>query len=284
MLRNFLCLFMLISLSCPAYSLKWHRGCYQIDQFDPGIQFVKYGEEPAEILEENLPVKLSQLAKFFADDSAKLFFRLSTGVLGKWEGPGKFSIEGFDHIWVEDGVSKESSSELTRTILYFDKGQVFINAEALSKESSILVETPLGKVVTYGGIFSLKLEEFKDSTQRNAIINCYKGSLVYTDKRGFARTLTDGNKMLIILKNDLFKVNVVKMDEIEQRAVGNFNKERANFIDAGAIPKVDWHTQLNSVKSDVLVSENPEVKKYYYFPVIEQIESFNPYKKSYRDD
>ena len=82
----------------------------QIDQIDPGIRFSKYGGLNTEISSETLPLEFSQLAKFSTDDTANLFFRLSTGVLGKWEGPGKFTIEAFDHSWVQadlldDGVA-----------------------------------------------------------------------------------------------------------------------------------------------------------------------------------
>lgn len=284
MFRNFLLVLFFISLSSLAYSFKWHRGSYQIDQMDSNIEFAKYGEIVSEILTEELPLEFSQLAKFSANDSANLFFRISTGVLGKWEGPGKFSIEAFDHNWIEAGFSNKSVDELTRTILYFDKGLLFINAEALNKESSILVETPLGKVIAYGGIFSFKLEDFKDSAQRNAIINCYKGTLVYTDLNGFTHTLSDGNKMPIILKDDLFKVNTVKLDELEQRAESNFNKERINFLDAEAFPKVEMPKQADFVKTDESENESEAIKKHYFFPVVQQIKSFNPYKKSYRDN
>ena len=105
-------------------------------------------------------------------------------------------------------------------------------------DSYILVETPLGKVISYGGIFSLKLEDAKVSTQRNAMISCYLGSLIFTDQRGVSHSLSDGNKMPIILKDNLVKVNIVKLDELEQRAVGNFNNERVNFIEADIFQKL----------------------------------------------
>lgn len=284
MLKNYLLLLFFISFSSLAYSFKWQRGSYQIDQIDPAIQFSKYGELATELTAEKLPLEFSQLAKFSADDSAKLFFRISTGVLGKWEGPGKFSIEAFDHSWVKTGLSNESMDELTRTILYFDKGLLFINAEAIEKESSIRIETPLGKVITHDAIFSIKLEEFEDSAHKNAIIKCYQGSLVYTDRVGNTYALSDGNKMSIILKDDLFKVNIVELDDLEKRAIGNFNKERINFIEASAYPKVKMPAQTDSAKSDESEATSEEIQKYYYFPVVEQIKSFNPYKKSYSDD
>ncbi|MDA0849246.1 MAG: hypothetical protein O2827_05800, partial [Verrucomicrobia bacterium] len=233
---------------------------------------------------ENFPLELNQLAKFSANDSASLFFTMSTGVLGKWKGPGKFSIEAFDHSWVDARLSDESVDELTRTILYFDKGHLFINAEALIQESYILVETPLGKVISYGGIFSLKLEEFKDSAQRNAVIECYEGSLAFTDQRGTINTLSSGNKMPIMLKDGVFKINRVELDELEQRAVSNFEKERMSFIEPDTFPKVKMPTPVDSEQKDESSNEAEEIKESYYFPVVEQIKSFNPYKKSYSDN
>ena len=284
MLRNYLLLLVFICLSSLAYSFKWQRGLYQIDQMDSGIQFAKYGELATEIPKDKLPLEFSQLAKFSALDTANLFFKSSTGILGKWEGPGKLAIEAFDHSWLESELKDESLYELTRTILYFDKGLLFINAEGLKNDSYILVETPLGKVISYGGIFSLKLEDAKVSTQRNAMISCYLGSLIFTDQRGVSHSLSDGNKMPIILKDDLVKVNIVKLDELEQRAVGNFNKERVNFIEADIFPKVEMSMQVDSVEGGEFDNESEEVKKYYYFPIVEQIKSFNPYEKSYSDD
>ena len=81
MLRNYLLLLFFVSLSGVAYSLEWNRGVVQIDQIDSGIRFSKYGGLYTEISLESLPLEFSQLAKFSTDDPAKLFFRLSTGVL-----------------------------------------------------------------------------------------------------------------------------------------------------------------------------------------------------------
>lgn len=284
MLRNHLLLVFFVSLSGVAYSFEWKRGVVQIDQIDSDIRFSKYGGLYTEISSEALPLEFSQLAKFSTDDPAKLFIRLSTGVLGKWEGPGKFSIEAFDHSWVQSGLLDDAVDELTRTILYFDKGFLFINAENLKKESFIRIETPLGMVICNGGIFSFRLEEFEDSTERNAVIECYKGSLVYTDQKGDTHKLRDGNKMPIMLKDDSLKVTVIELDALEQRAVSNFNKERADFIDASAYPAVERPTKVDSENKDSLEDKNESVQEYYYLPVIEQIKSFNPYKKSYSDD
>ena len=284
MLRNHLFLLFFVSLSGFAYSLEWNRGVVQIDQIDPGIRFSKYGGLSTEVSSETLPLEFSQLAKFFSDDLAKLFFRLSTGVLGKWEGPGKFSVEAFDHSWVQTSLRDDAFDEFTRTILYFDKGFLFINAEGLKKESSIRIETPLGMVISYGGIFSLKLEEFEDSAERSAIIECYKGSLVYTDQKGDTHSLRYGNKMPIMLKDNSLKVTVIELDALEQRAVGNFNKERLDFIEANACPAVERPTQVDSENRNGLEDKNESVQEYYYFPVIEQIKPFNPYKKPYYDD
>ena len=42
--------------------------------------------------------------------------------------------------------------------------------------------------------------------------------------------------------------------------------------------------QVDSVDGSESDNESEEVKKYYYFPIVEQIKSFNPYEKSYSDD
>ena len=284
MLRNRFLLLFFVSLSGVVYSFEWNRGVVQIDQIDPGIRFFKYGGLYTEISSETLPLEFSQLAKFSTDNPAKLFFRLSTGVLGKWEGPGKFSIEAFDHSWVQTDLTDDAFDELTRTILYFDKGVLFINAEGLKKESSIRIETPLGMVISYGGIFSVRLEEYEDSAERSAMIYCYQGSLLYTDQKGDTHSLRDGNKMPIMLKNDSLKVTVIELDALEHRAVSNFNKERVDFIEANACPKVDRPTQTDSENRDDIEDKNESVQEYYYFPMIEKIKSFNPYKKSYSDN
>lgn len=277
MLRFLLLLFFPISFFSVAHAFEWHRGLYQIDHIDPGVQFAKYGEVASEMPDGDFPLEFSKLAEFSATSSANFFFRASTGILGKWEGPGKISIEAFDHSWLGAGLS----DELTRTILYFNKGLLFINAETLNNGSSIIVETPLGKVTALGGIFSIKLEDFKGDTRRNAMIYCYKGSLEYTDQNGVLHALSNGNKMPIILKDDLFKVNTVVMDELETRALDNFNKERVNFIEPDAFPKFENPPLVDLTQSDESLKEDENFKKYYYFPVLKEIKPFNPYKKSY---
>ena len=284
MLRNYILLLFFISLCGEPYAFEWNRGLIQIDQIDPGISFSKYGDLNIETSSENLPLEFSQLAKFSTDVPAKLYIRLSTGVMGKWEGPGKFTIEAFDHFWAQTNSLDDGAEELTRTILYFDKGLLFINAEDLKNESYIRIETPLGMVISYGGILSIKLEDFEDSTERNAMIECYKGSLAYTDQKGDTHSLRDGSKMPIMLKDDLFKVNIIELDALEKRAVGNFNKERVDFIEANTYPAVERPKQAYLENRDGLEDKNELVQEYYYFPVIKRIKSFNPYKKSYSDD
>ena len=284
MIKNYLVSLFFISFYGFAYPFEWNRGLVQIDQIDSGISFSKYGNSNLEVSPESLPLEFSELAKFSTDESSKLFFRLSTGLLGKWEGPGQFSIEAFDHCWIQTDLLDEVVKELTRTILYFDEGLLFIDAENLKKESSIRIETPLGMVMSYGSIFSIKLEEFEDRSVRNAMIECYEGSLLYTDQKGDRYNLRGGNKMTIMLKDDFFKVNIIELDALEQRAVGNFVKERVNFIEAYTFPEVDRPTQANLVDTLDLEDKNKPVQEYYYFPVIEKIKSFNPYKKSYSDE
>ena len=209
---------------------------------------------------------------------------MSTRILGKWEGPGKLSIEAFDHRWGDNQSSNELSNYVTRTIFYFNEGFLFINAEALGLESFIIVETPLGKVISYGGIFSIKLDEFKDSAQRNAVIECYEGSLVYTDQTGTENALSKGSKMPIIFKDGLFKVNRLKLDKLEQRAVYNLKKESVNFIEAGVFPEFEIPMQSDLEQKDEDKNKGDEIKKSYYLPIVEQMKSFNSYKKYYKND
>ena len=284
MFQNYIILILFLGLTFESFGYKWQRGLYQIDQIDPGIRFSKFGESAIELSTSKMPLEFAQLAKFSTDDSANVFFRISTGILGKWGGPGNFSIEAFDHSWVEPWTSDKFVDEFTRTILYFDKGLLFVNAESLGKDSFIIIETPIGKVISYGGVFSLELEEFEDGNHRNAYISCYSGSLVYTDQNETKNTLNSGNKIQTISKDGLFKFNLSELDELEQRAVVNFKKESECFIVAGIFPKAEapkLNKSLETVgtKTDIRVRSES-----FYFPVLEHTKSFNPYKKYYGDD
>lgn len=278
MLRSYLLLLFFISFSTICSAFEWHRGLIQIDSMGSEIQFAKYGESSTKITAEELPLEFSERADFVTSSSAKLFFRVSTGIIGKWKGPGTFSFERFDHAWVANRLA-DVANELTSTIFYFNKGLLFITAEARRDKSSIVIETPLGKVISHGGVFSINIEDYDDSSQRNAIINCYQGSLEFEDFKGLTHSLRNGNKMSLILKDDLFKVNTIILDELELRAVDNFNIERTQFVNTDAFPKIEQPTRVNFIESDESMDKDEELKKYYYFPLLKQIKSFNPYKR-----
>ena len=87
-----------------------------------------------------------------------------------------------------------------------------------------------------------------------------------------------------MLKDDLIKVITQELDAIEQGAQNSFNKERADFAEANAFPKVHQPTMADLKNIELSVDKSTSVQKYYYFPVIEQIKSFNPYNKSNSDD
>lgn len=284
MLRNYLFILIFIGLSSLAYPYKWHRGLYQFDSVEKVIQFTKYGESPTWLSPATPSLKSAQLAKFSANDSASLFLSMSAGILGKWKGPGKFSIEAFDHKWIESTSSFEPVNELTRTILYLERGLLFIDAVALTENSFIVVETPLGKVIAFGGIFSVKIEELLDDAKRNLVIECYQGNLEYTDKKGAPHSLSGGEKILIIFKDGLFKTNTVELDELEINAVSNFKKERALFSNAVSFPKIEKPLLLDRDQENAEIYEvNDNIKNSYYLPILKHIKAFNPYKKSYGD-
>lgn len=283
MLKKYLILVLLFIVTSDSYSLEWKRGVGQIDQIDPGINFLKYGTIDNITEFKNLPFEFSQLVKFSANNPGKLYFRLSTGIHGRWEGPGKFSIEAFDHSWVNNSISSISLDELTRTILYFEKGYLFINSNALNPESSILIEIPLGKVISNRGIFSIMLEDFEDGTRRNASIKCHQGSLVYLDRQGESFTLSSGNKLMLILKNNLFKVSLLELDPLEKRALLHYNEERSDFSEPERFPEVDSPVK-NETKEDESSVKNEFIRKYYNFPLLKKINKFNPYKKLYGEE
>lgn len=256
-----------------SYALDWHRGIMQIDQSDPSVQMRKYGAASQLFLEFDQPFQMTDLAQFSSESEAVMHFRLSTGMVAKWQGPGAFSIDRFEHSWLPISLDA-GEREYTRALLYLKRGLLFINAEQASDTATLVIETPLGTLFSQNAIFAIDLESFKESEKKNCTLYCFSGSITFEGLDGAVYKLSQGNKLALLLKEGLLKGNTIIFDASDRILWDQFKRQRKQFTDPYQFPKVSIPEVKDGAES---VSEEApaRARDYFHMPVLPATPSFN---------
>lgn len=260
-------------LASSVLALDWHRGILQIDHIDPGVQVQKYGATGEWLHEFNQPFQMSELAQFRSESEAVMYFRSSTGMSAQWKGPGKFSIDRFEHSWPPSSL-EAGDREYTRAILYLGGGYFFINAEQTRNAATLVIETPLGKVLCQNAVFAIDLENFTENEKKNCTLYCFSGSVSFEGHDGAVVNLSQGNKLSLLLKEGLLKVTAIILGASDRILWDQFKRQSMQFDNPYKYPEVAMPSRGEELESD-LVDALTWPKDHYFMPVLPATPSFN---------
>ncbi len=256
------------------FSLEWKRGIFQVDYINPNISIQKYGS--LDPIKENadVPYKLSDLCSFSSQIKGSIFFRLSTGIMAQWVGPGSFSIDRFEHSWSEKVLNTENI--LTRNLIFLGQGRMIIDSKVIGKEALIIIETALGKIQCKEGIFSIDVEYLQDSKKKIITIICFKGTLQFDSINGSKFKLNPKDKIKALAKGEFFKVEPQIMTPSDSRFLDQYNRRRDQFENPNDYPQseIEEANILKKVEEELSQSESV-LRGEFFMPVLEPIQSFN---------
>ncbi len=181
----------LLAMFATAQAEAWMRGAVVVAVAEGEVVLEEVGGELWEIQpEDSLPRYISGLLKVDAQLNGSVFLKTSNRISVYNEGAGFFAIERF-----EQDVAKSMDQAKSRMILNFRRGLLAVDHRALSDNSRMTVETPLGRISVKHGWWLMRIAYDEWSHIYDFSIECADGVLRFTDCRGDTYTLRNGQRL-----------------------------------------------------------------------------------------
>lgn len=169
---------------------EWMRGAAVVASVSGEVSLEEVGSAVLQLPEGSLPHYMSGLLKVKAELKGSVFLKTSNQISIYNEGAGFFAIERF-----EQEVSESMDQGKSRMILNFRQGLLVVDNRALSDDSQMIVETPLGRISVKNGWWLMRIGYDERSRIYDVSIECADGVLRYTDKKDHAYTLRRGQRL-----------------------------------------------------------------------------------------
>lgn len=170
---------------------EWMRGAAVVTSVTGEVVLEQVGGESLQMSSADpLPRPVSGLLKVRTKSKDAVFLKTSNRISIYNEGAGFFAIERFEQD-VETSVDQGKS----RMILNFREGVLMVDNRALSEDSQMIVETPLGRLSVKHGWWLMRIDYDERSNIYDFSIECADGVLRFTDQGGDTYTLRNGQRL-----------------------------------------------------------------------------------------
>lgn len=187
----FLILGALLATYMTVQAEEWVRGSAAVTSVVGEVDLEEVGSESLRLDSTNaLPQHIAGLLKVSTQSKDAVFLVTSNQISIYNEGAGYFAIERF-----EQDVATSMSGGKSRMILNFREGLLVVDNRALSADSQMIVETPLGRISVKNGWWLMKIEYDERSRIYDFLIACADGVLRFNDQRGHTYTLRNGQRL-----------------------------------------------------------------------------------------
>lgn len=256
----------------------WIRGASEILLVEGAVTYASYTSQERLIDTREIPIQIQNLGSFSSSEKTRICVQTSGPIYYSWEGPGTLSMDQLQHKWSPE----LEGAFISRAIFYIESGSLSLNSNALSEHSSVIVESPLGKIIQKGGLFSIQSEYFEESLKRICTVKCFSGDLKYYDLKGAVLALSAGQKLVLIAQDQLSRNNTVPLSEEDLSEVEAFNDQWEQIQSEGLStiemipknnPKISRETELKS---------DSEFVDSLYFPILKPRGYFNFSRNRYR--
>lgn len=139
---------------------------------------------------DRLPRAVSGLLQIRTKAKDAVFLKTSNRISLYNEGAGFFAIERF-----EQDVGTSMDQGKSRLIFNFRQGLLVVDNRALSDDSQMIVETPVGRISVKDGWWLMKIEYDQRNYQYDFSIECADGVLRFTDRNGNGYTLRNSQRL-----------------------------------------------------------------------------------------
>tara|TARA_B100001769_G_scaffold149817_1_gene117445 strand:+ start:1742 stop:2626 length:885 start_codon:yes stop_codon:yes gene_type:complete len=257
----------------------WHRGILQLDAAERGVYFKGYSSGQQALHSLEFPNLFSGLGEFLSVSEAGVDIKLSTRIYASWKGPGLFAVDQFEHKWIWGSEKESPELMVARSIFHIDDGTLFLDASQMTEGSILVIENPLGKIISRDAVFSIQVEDFKGKGKKHCFVNCYGGSLQIFDTKGNSYEVEDGFKLILMLQDNFTKVDNSLMTESELSSLGDF-KNRWTDLQPFNFPILKSPEGKRPVADTPNLVEEAFELDDYFIPLMKPINTFRPYKGS----
>ena len=170
---------------------EWMRGAAVVTSVMGAVTLQEVGGESLQMHSADaLPRPVSGLLKVRTQSKDAVFLKTSNRISIYNEGAGFFAIERF-----EQDVATSMDQGKSRMILNFRQGLLAVDNRALSEDSQMIVETPLGRISVKDGWWLMKIGYDKRSHIYDFSVECADGVLRFTNHSGETYTLRNGQRL-----------------------------------------------------------------------------------------
>ena len=181
----------LIAAFASVQAEQWMRGAVVVTSVAGEVILEEVGGESLQLHSAaSLPRHVSGLLKVRTQAKDAVFLKTSNRISIYNEGAGFFAIERF-----EQDVATSLDQGKSRMILNFRQGLLAVDNRALSDDSQMIVETPLGRISVKNGWWFMRIAYDERSHIYDFSIECADGVMRFTDQQGATYTLRNGQRL-----------------------------------------------------------------------------------------
>jgi hypothetical protein len=170
---------------------EWMRGAVALTTVAGEVSVAEIGSDPVKIQAEDVvPLYFSGLLKVESGLDGSVFLQTSNRISIYNEGAGFFAIERF-----EQDIEESMDQGKSRMILNLRQGMLVVDNRALSEDSQMIVETPIGRISVKNGWWMIRIRYDDRSRIYDVSIECADGVMRFTDKREDTYTLRKGQRL-----------------------------------------------------------------------------------------
>ena len=171
---------------------EWWQGAFILRKYTEGIDAQLLGGQQINFDETTPPIHASGLIKISANEGESIFLSASNGLSLYFEGLGDLAFERFEQLKRANPTTIGPSN----IILNFRSGLLLINNRSDLLSSNLIIETPVGRLISKNSLISLKINENTKNQLINLSFLCEEGTLTCALKDGSTYSILQGQRMI----------------------------------------------------------------------------------------
>ena len=231
---NFVLLLLALSWSA-AQASERRIGAFALTHAKGAVDVAVLGHASELIQTSELPRYFSGLLRSEFGSESETVWMASNGLELYQQGTGFLGVERFEQnasvgsdLW---DLPKEKGQ--SRMVFYLRFGDVVFDTRALAKASRVSVELPMGQISDEQGLWSVEIEKQERKDSYRFTIQCYRGTLRFTDHLLRTYELWAGQGLI---GAGLVDDPTVTMGALTARDLRQFERARSAFDVAGEVP------------------------------------------------
>ncbi|MEM1221356.1 MAG: hypothetical protein AAGH40_01225 [Verrucomicrobiota bacterium] len=160
---------------------KWRSGSLALLKANGQFEIATTGKFMTVNEEKTLPAYEIGILKIDSEEWCSVYAVGSNNLSLQFTGPGFFAVERFEQNTLPLEQDPEAKS---RVIVNLRKGRLVFDDRSPKIQSSLILETPLGRINSSGAYWSMRIDYDENSRLYNFQMECADGLLRFTDLNG----------------------------------------------------------------------------------------------------